>query len=256
MDERMGTRVIGKGVIGAALAVAAVVACAPEVAAQGGDGYLFREPRVTVKVESGYAFQQARGDLFDDAITNFTIERSDFDSPYFGGELAVRVNERWDVALSLGFQQTTIESESRPFVGTDDLPILQTTEFRQIPLAVTTKFYPLARGRSLGRFAWIPRTFAPFVGGGVGLMNYRYEQSGEFVDEETLDIYVDRFVTDKQGFLARAAGGVNVSLGKQFLFTAEGRYTWASADVGGGYARYDRIDLDGLQVIGGIGIRF
>jgi hypothetical protein len=249
---------IRRTLMGAVLTAAAVAVCVPDAAAQGGDGYLFREPRVTVKIESGYAFQQARGDLFDDAIEDFTIERRDFDSPYFGGELAVRVSERLDVALSVGFQQTTIESESRPYVvdGPGEIPILQTTEFRQIPLAVSTKLYPLARGRSLGRFAWIPRTVAPFVGGGIGLMNYRYEQSGEFVDEETLDIYVDRFVTDKQGFLARAAAGVNVSLGKQFLFTAESRYTWASADVGGSFTRYDTIDLDGLQVIGGIGIRF
>jgi hypothetical protein len=237
--------------VAGALAVGAAGATA-----QGGPGYLFGEPNVTVKVESGYAFQRAESELFDDAIERFTIDRRDFDSPYFGGDVAVRLTERWDLGVALGFQKTTIDSESRPYVGTDDLPILQTTELRQVPIVVSARYYPLERGRSLGRFAWIPRTFAPFLGVGVGAVSYRFEQSGEFVDEQTLDIYFDRFVSDRTGFLTRAAAGMNVSLGKQFLFTMEGRYSFGSAPVSGSYEGYDRVRLDGLQLIGGLGIRF
>jgi len=149
-------------------------------------------------------------------------------------------------------------SEYRDYVGTDDLPIEQLTEFRQIPAAATLKYYPFERGRSLGRFAWIPRTFTPFIGGGAGVISYRFEQSGEFVDEETLDIFYESYVTDNEGFLARATAGFNVSLSPQFLFTVEGRYSWASAEVSGQYSNQDfgDIDLDGLQVVGGIAIRF
>lgn len=245
-----------RGIGRAAWVAAALAVGATGATAQGGPGYLFGEPNVTVKFESGYAFQRAQSELFDDAIERFTIERDDFDSPYFGGEVAVRLTERWDVGVGIGFQKTSIQSESRPYVGTDDLPIRQTTELRQIPVAISAKYYPLERGRSLGRFAWVPRTFAPFLGAGVGAVNYRFEQSGEFVDDETLDIYFDRFVSDRTGFLARAAAGVNVSLGKQFLFTMEGRYSFGSAPVSGSYEGYDRVRLDGLQLIGGLGIRF
>jgi hypothetical protein len=239
-----------------AIVVAIAAVCAPDVFAQGGDGYLFSEPKVTIEFESGYAFQRAQSQLFDYAIEDFTIDRRDFDSPYIGGEIAVRLSERWDIALALGFQKSSIDSEYREFIGTDDLPILQTTEFRQIPAVASLKFYPLDRGRSLGRFAWVPRTLSPFVGAGFGIVSYRFEQSGEFIDFETDDIYVDSFITNRQGPLARAAAGVNVTLGKQFLFTAEGRYSWASADVGGGFQSFDRIDLDGLQLVGGLAIRF
>ena len=239
-----------------AIFVAIAAVCAPDAFAQGGDGYLFSEPKVTVEFESGYAFQRAQSQLFDYAIEDFTIDRRDFDSPYIGGEIAVRLSERWDIGLSLGFQKSSIDSEYREFIGADDLPILQVTELRQVPAVASLKFYPFDRGRSLGRFAWIPRTVAPFVGAGVGVVSYRFEQSGEFIDFETNDIYVDTFVTDRQGPIARAAAGVNVSLSKQFLFTAEGRYSWASAGVGGSYQTFDRIDLDGLQLVGGLAIRF
>jgi len=120
----------------------------------------------------------------------------------------------------------------------------------------SVKLYPLGRGRSLGRFAWVPRTVSPFVGVGGGVMSYLFEQSGEFVDEETLDIFVDRLRSERSGPLARAAAGLDVSLGKQFFMTVEGRYTLASAPVAGGFGGFERIDLDGLQVVGGIGIRF
>ena len=43
---------------------------------------------------------------------------------------------------------------------------------------------------------------------------------------------------------------------EQFVFTAEGRYNWANDPMEGGFVGFDNIDLDGLQLIGGIAIRF
>jgi len=243
------------GVVALWIAVGSAV-CSQAVAAQGGDGYLFKAPRVSVTFESGYGFQRANSDLFDFVIDKHTIDQRDFDSPYFGGELGVRLSEHWDVALSVGYQSSRTLSEYRDFIGTDDLPIEQTTELRQIPAVASVKFYPWERGRTLGRFAWVPRTVSPYVGGGIGFVSYRFEQTGEFVDEETFDIFYDSLVSTGEGFLGRAVAGMDISLGKQFLFTVEGRYTWASSEVSGGYSGFDRIDLDGLQVIGGLGIRF
>lgn len=243
------------GVAALCIAVASAVGV-QAAAAQGGDGYLFKAPQISVKFESGYGFQRASSDLFDFVIDKHTIEQRDFDSPYFGGELGVRLTEHWDLALSVGYQSSRTVSEYRDFIGSDDLPIEQSTELRQIPAVASLKFYPWERGRTLGRFAWVPRAVTPYVGGGVGFVSYRFEQDGEFVDEDTLDIFYDTLVSTGEGFLGRAVAGMDISLGSQFLFTIEGRYSWASSQVSGGYSGFDRIDLDGLQVIGGLGIRF
>jgi hypothetical protein len=226
------------------------------VSAQGGDGFLFKQPRVSIKFETGYGFQRANSDIFDFLMQEHTLGTRDFDSPYLGGEFAVRVAERWDVALSAGWQRSSADSEFRDWVDSDDLPIVQVTELQLVPVTVSAKYYLLDRGRRISRFAWIPRPFAPFVGAGTGFVSYRLEQHGDFVDYETLDIFSDKIFSQRSAFLARVLAGVNVSLSKQFLFTAEARYAWASGDLGAAYSDFNDIDLTGVQLVGGIGIRF
>ncbi len=51
-------------------------------------------------------------------------------------------------------------------------------------------------GRSIGRFAWIPNRFAPYVGAGGGAMWYRFRQEGDFIDFDTLKVFPDTFDSD------------------------------------------------------------
>lgn len=243
--------------IAIATLVAAIVVAAPGAAwAQGGDGFLFKQPQVALKLETGYGFQRAQGRIFDEVTRIHTLDRRDFDSPYLGGEIAVRLDERWDLALGVGYQSSSERSEFREWVGGDGLPIEQVTELRLVPVTVSAKYYLAPRGRSIGRFAWIPETVAPFVGAGVGIMSYRFEQDGEFVDYDTLDIFFDRFTSQGNTFLARAAAGVDVALGKQLVLTGEARYGYARAPMDYDFSDFGNIDLDGLQLVGGISVRF
>lgn len=242
------------------LAAALVVFVPGEVVlAQGGDGFLFKKPRVTFKLESGYGFQRSSSDVYDFLVNELTLDRRDFDAPYIGGEIAVRVNERLDLTLGIGYQSTSrasqFETLFEPINGVD-VPITQTTEFSLVPATVGMRVYPFDRGRSIGRFAWIPRSVTPFVGGSVGGLAYDLRQYGDFVDFETLEIFTDDFHSSGSGFLARASAGVNVSLGQQFFFSLEGRYGWASADLEGDFVGFAPIDLDGAQLVGGIAVRF
>jgi hypothetical protein len=242
--------------LGILLAAALAFAGPAVLVAQGGPGYLFKQPTVSLKFETGYGFQRASGDIFDFVTTEHTLGRRDFDSPYLGGELAYRVSEQVDLTASVGYQSRSIGSEFREWVDADNLPITQTTDFTQVPFAVGARYYMSPRGRSVGRFAWIPRKFSPFVGGGVGLVGYSFRQRGDFVDFDTFEVFSDTFESDGTGFLARASAGVNVSLGSQFFVTLEGRYAWAKADMVGDFVGFDRIDLAGTQLVGGIAVRF
>lgn len=256
MNRRI-TDILKRAVVLAACA--AVFAPGEVVLAQGGDGYLFKEPRVTFKLETGYGFQRASSDIYDFLTDELTLGQRDFDAPYFGGELAVRVSERLDLALSVGYQGSSTRSEFIDFyepVGGAEVPITQVTEFDLVPATVSLRYFPFERGRSIGRFAWVPRSIAPFVGGGVGVLSYDLRQWGDFVDFETLEIFSDDFRSDGQSLLARASAGVNISLGQQFLFTLEGRYGWSSADLVGDFVGFEPIDLDGAQLVGGIAVRF
>ncbi|MFV2007223.1 MAG: outer membrane protein, partial [Longimicrobiales bacterium] len=142
------------------------------------------------------------------------------------------------------------------FVGTDDLPIFQTTEFTRVPVTANVKVYLADRGRSVSRFAWIPSKVAPYVGGGVGIVWYEFVQDGEFVDFNNLDIFSDRLSSSGTSATGQVFGGVDLSLGGIWVLTGEGRYSFGSVQMDEDFVGFDNIDLNGLQMTVGIGVRF
>ncbi len=242
---------------GAAMLAATTLAAALPAAGQAPErDFLFRTPRVTLGIRGGYAVARASSEIFDFTREQLTVDRSDFDAPAFGGQLAIRVTPRVDLALDLSVASTRSRSELRKWVGTDDLPIEQETEFRRIPLTVGVKAYLKDRGRSVGRFAWIPARWVPYVGAAGGWVWYRFEQAGDFVDFETLDIFADRFISEGTTPTVHVYTGADWSLGPHFVLTAEARYAWATADMSGDFVDFDPMDLSGLQASLGISLRF
>ena len=239
----------------------------PAVAeAQGGPGFLFKRPKVSIGIRTGYSVPRAESDLFQDAFQQFKLNDWDMASPYLGGELAIGVSERWDVALTGGWARSRSVSEYREFIectvavtpcpAQNQLPINQTTTFQTVSTTVGGRYYFGDRGRSIGRFAWVPSRLTPFVGAGVGYTWYDFMQRGDFVDFQTLEIVGDELRTDGSGATAYAAAGADLSVGKQFYLTGEARYVVANGGVRGEYSGYDGIDLSGLQVTAGISLRW
>jgi len=239
---------------------AAVIAAglgAPEAAlAQGGPGFLFKNPRVSLGFRTGYQMPRASSDIFEFPLDSLTLSRSDFDGPWLGGELAVRVSDHWDVAVGFGWAESRAESEYVNWVDQDDRPIEQTTRLETFSGSFGAKLYITDRGREVGRFAWVPSRITPYLGGGIGFVSYEFEQAGDWVDFETLEIVTDHLVTDGSGFSGHLALGFDIALGRQFVLTGETRYTYAEGSVEGAYAGFDGIDLAGLQLLGGIALRW
>lgn len=238
-----------------ATVLAALGSAAAPLSAQQPD-FLFRTPKVSLGIRGGYAVARASGEIFDFTTEQLTLKRSDFDAPAFGGQLAIQVRPRVDLAFDLSVSETRRGSEFREFVGTDDLPIEQETRFRRVPFTVGLKAYLRDRGRSVGRFAWIPARWAPYLGAGAGWVWYRFEQVGEFVDYETLDIFNDTYTSHGKTPTLHLYGGADWSLGPQFVLTAEARYAWARAELGKDFVDFDPMDLSGLQATVGISLRF
>jgi len=77
-------------------------------------------------------------------------------------------------------------------------------------------------GRSFGRFAWVPRRYAPYVGGGGGVMWYQLRQTGDFIDFKTLKIFGDQFESNGWTPTVEAFAGTDVSLSARFAVSIEG----------------------------------
>ena len=244
-----------------ALLVAALFAVFPPEDAvaqgQGGQGFLFRQPIVSLGFRTGYTVPRAGSEIFAHTRDQLTVEKSDFEGNYYGGEIAVRMSDHFDLAFGVGHTSSITPSEFRDWVDTDDLAIEQVTEFSTTPVTLSAKYYLMDRGRSIGRFAWVPSKMNVFVGGGVGLTFYRFEQSGDWVDFETLDIFNTQFRSVGRGAQLHALAGLDVSINKNFYLTGEGRYLWADAAINERFFEgFDDVDLAGLQFSVGISVRF
>jgi hypothetical protein len=248
-----------------AAATAWALATPASAFAQGGPGYLFRPPKVALGVRVGYSWPQAGGDLFGFTKDQFiplgadTLSTLDFGDVYVAGELAIRPWEQWDVVLGFGWTQSEQRTEYRRWeedVGTSRLPIEQMTTLEIITGTLGAEYYFLGRGRRVGRLAWVPRRLMPFLGGGIGFSSYQFEQVGDFVDESTSSIYGDYLKTNGAGFLWYANAGLDVSLGTHVILSGEARYSWSNAGVKGSYVGFDSADLDGFQLMGGLGFQF
>lgn len=255
MSSRSIRRIPGAGT---AALFAALFVVPGAASAQGGDGFLFREPRVSLKLETGYGFQFASSEIFDDSFEDFTLSRGDLAAPYLGGEIAARVTPRVDVALSVGYSGSTTPTEYELYEDFDGFPIEQETRLRIVPVVVTAKYYFNDRGRTVGRFAWVPRPFSPYVGAGLGVVSYRFTQSGDFIDFTDPDwpVFFDDYTDSGTAAAFRGVAGVSISLGPQFELTGEARYQYANAEMGPEFRGYDPLDLSGMQGIIGFAVRF
>jgi hypothetical protein len=245
-------------VAGATALAATVGMAAPVVAQSQGNGFLFRVPTGSFALRVGYARPNAGSDVYSDLISQLTLGRSDFGAFDVAGDLAFRVAPRLDAVFGLGYSGSRARSEYRDWVDQNNLPIEQQTTLQRVPLTASLKWYLVPRGRSIGRFAWLPRKYAPYVGLGGGAMWYYLHQWGAFINfaDSTLPVYNDDLRSTAWALMGHAFAGLDVSLSPRFVLTGEARYTYAKAPLGADFQLYHRIDLSGLSLTAGLAVRF
>lgn len=242
------------------LALFLFVSSAATAAAQqgSGQGFLFRPPPATFTFYGGLAAPFAKGGVHELATTELTLDRGDFRSGSFGADLAFTVSPRVDVVLSLERARSQRRSEYRDWVDNNDLPIEQSTRFERTPLIASVRYFFAERGRRVGSVAWIPAQFVPFVSGGIGTTRYNFEQTGDFLDQQTLNIFTDRLTSKGWALTMSAGAGAQWNLNQRFLLTGEAKYLRASGNgdaPSGEFSGY-KVDLSGVSTLIGITVRF
>jgi opacity protein-like surface antigen len=239
-----------------ALAAALALGVAlPAQAQHAGDGFLFHAPQARISIRGGYDHAMAHSDVFDDAVNFLTLNRSDFSGFTLGGEVAFALTSRVDLSLDVGYSGVNKGSEDRHFIDNNNLPIQQSTEFRRVPVTANLRYYLTPPGRNVGRLAWIPNKVTPWVGAGVGMMWYRFQQDGDFVDYQTNNVFPSTVSSSDWTETVQGMGGVDISLTPLVALRGEARYLWARAPLGQDFTGYNRIDLSGVQATLGLSFR-
>ncbi len=218
--------------------------------------FLFGVPKASFAARGGWSVAGAKSEIFEFVQDQLTVEKGDFNAPVWILDFAYRINPRLDAMFRFGYCGASVDSESRDYVDQDDNPILQTTELKKVPLTGNVKFYLMPRGREISRFAYVPESFVPYVGGGGGLLWYRFRQVGDFVDFDDMSIFPDTFNSVGWAPTLNIFGGVDIKLSPRLFLAVEASYDWAKSDMGEDFVDFDPIDLSGFALTAGLQVVF
>jgi hypothetical protein len=187
-------------------------------------------------------------DVLNENLNFFAFDVDDFNTVSVGGEWLVPLGTYFEAGAGIGFTRRTVPSVYSDLVDSDGSEIEQDLRLRTVPLALTFRVLPLGQGSS----------FQPYVGGGLGIISWRYSETGEFVDPQ-FDIFREQYVASGSATGPMALGGIRFG-GDSVSAGFEVRYQSADADLGSPFSSpalpNPRIDLGGWTYQMNVGFRF
>lgn len=179
-----------------------------------------------VKAEDGCAHDCFTGgnDDCDVLVANLSnpdplaFQIDDFNAFTFGGEWLFAVTNFIETGVGASYYQNTVPSVYRNLVNVNGSEIAQDLKLKIVPISATVRFLPLGRSGAV----------EPYFGGGVAFMNWRYSESGEFVD--SFDDSVFRATYEASGTAVGPVfvGGLRFPVGD--AFTAGFEYRWQKGE--------------------------
>jgi hypothetical protein len=162
---------------------------------------------------------------------------SDFNGATIGAEWLFGVGDFLEAGAGIGFSQRTVPSIYDDLVNIDGSEIQQDLKLRLIPLTATLRFVPTGRRSSV----------QPYIGAGIGVINWRYSEIGEFVDLQTDEIFGATYKDSGAEVVPIILGGVRAPVGDNFLIGGEVRWQRGDAELSPEVEFLgDRIDLGGV----------
>lgn len=236
--------------------------------ARGGDGFLFKRPIGSLTVRAGAARPNASGSVFDfvsgllmprgSSNTNVGLGPSDYTG--FSGtlEAAFGLTARSELVLGVGTSRRKVDSEYKKWVDNNDKPIEQMTRFSRTPITLGLKWNLTPPGRAVSRLVWVPNRVVPYVAAGAGVMQWRFQQEGDFVDFQSTALDVFKSTLQDKGWtpMGYAAAGLSWNLNPSVALTGEARYDAASAPLRGSFSGFDKIGLSGVGLTAGFQVRY
>lgn len=179
------------------------------------------------------------------------FEIADFNGGHVEGEWLVALGRHVELGAGIGYYRRTVPSIYRGLVRPDGSEIEQDLKLRIAPISATIRFLPLG----------LDERVQPYFGGGVGIFNWRYSETGEFIDPADRSIFPARYVGAGNAVGPIFLGGLRyvadpwVVGGEIRYQRAEGDLPFVDEDPTNGFLGR-KIDLGGFTTQVTVGIRF
>ena len=208
------------------------------------------EPRQSIGLNLGYFAVRGEdsrvdGDVLWEDLSSLAFEVKDFNFATFGGEWLFDVGDYLEAGVGANFYQRTVPSVYRSVTHSDDSEIAQDLKLRIIPVTATVRFLPLGRS-----------SVQPYVGAGIGWFNWRYSETGEFVDFRDDSIFSDRFIANGNSAGPVVLGGIRFPVSDVWMAGGELRYQKAEGNIDTEGFLGDKIDLGGWTTSFTLHLRF
>ena len=203
----------------------------------------------TFNVSLGYFTvrgQDARvaGDVLNANRNFLTFDVRDFNGASIGGEWLVPIGRYFEAGAGVSFTRRTVPTVYTRLVNANKSEINQDLRLRMVPVAFTFRVLPLGQNRG----------FQPYLGGGLGVISWRYSESGQFVDTRDSSIFNNSYAASGTKTGPVAMGGIRFS-GDTATAGMEIRYQAAEANLAPPFAG-TKLDLGGWSYLFTVGMRF
>lgn len=170
----------------------------------------------------------------------------DFAGPSAGAEWIAGAGEHLEVGVGVTGYRQTVPSVYRDFIASDRTEIAQDLRLKTVTTAFTARFLPLGQHTAV----------QPYLGAGLGVVRWRYTESGDFVDFGVPARPIRSATFEAQGTEAAPVALVGIRFGAGRLSVGgEARYQQASADLDTRFAG-SALDLGGWTYAATVGLRF
>jgi hypothetical protein len=176
-----------------------------------------------------------------------SFDMKDFNGVTVGGEWLIGLGENFDAGLGVGFYSKTVPTIYSDYLNFNGDEIEQDLKLRVVPFTATIRYLPLGRSDA----------FEPYIGAGVGVLRFRYEETGDFVDfNDNRAIFRDTFRGTGAATGPVILGGARFPVGSVSI-GGEIRYQYAKGDLPNdqGFSG-DKIDLGGFSYLATVKLRF
>jgi hypothetical protein len=190
---------------------------------------------------------RVEGDVLFRDLDDLVFDISDFSGGSVSGEWLFVVNNFVEAGVGGGCYQRTVPSVYRGFVNANNSEIEQDLKLRIVPVTGTVRFLPIGHG-----------SVEPYVGAGIGAFNWRYSETGEFVDTSDSSIFRTSYVAKGTAIGPVILAGIRAPFADVWDIGGEVQFQRASGDTKPSESGLlaDKIDLGGWHALLTMHIRF
>lgn len=253
-------RIVAVAVVAVAVGLAATASAAPPPGREGAFNFRF-----------GGFFPTGNSDYWEYQETYYTFDHSDLNGFTGGVGYNGAITNFLEFDANADFYVSATQSADNGYVDIDGFPILHDSRLATYPLTVGLRVLPAGRfARRGAEGSHYVRRPVFYLGGGVGMSYWQYEEEGDFVfsdptptDPEAVSIFYDRVAATGLAFQLYAMIGMEFPVAPQWNITFEVRQSWAEADpndvfpstaLGPGFP--NQLDLGGTSLFVGGSLRF